>query len=156
MASPAIRIRTTADLETCVRLLAEVHEASGYPVNWPADPVAWLSPWEALGCWVVTVDDEVVGHLIVTAEGAREALVERLFVEPRRTGSGLGRLLLEHAVTFARSQGRHLLLDVVASRDGAAGFYRKAGWQEIARTPIDWAGDQASELIRFSAPPLSS
>ncbi|MEV8378511.1 GNAT family N-acetyltransferase [Kribbella sp. NPDC056861] len=152
MASTAIRTRTATDLDTCVLILAEVHKTAGYPVNWPADPGGWLSPDNALGCWVLTVDDEVAGHLIVTAEGDQEALVERLFVDPRRTGGGLGGQLLAYAVAFAAEQHRRLLLDVVDSRHGAAGFYRRAGWREIGRTPIDWGGTQASELIRFSAP----
>lgn len=152
MASTAIRLRTAADLEACVRLLAEVHRSAGYPVNWPADPAGWLSPQEALGCWVLTLDGEVAGHLIVTAESADGALVERLFVDPARTGSGLGRQLLEYAIAFAEEQGRHLTLDVVDSSQGAAGFYRKAGWRETGRTPIDWGGTRASEMIRFEPP----
>jgi [ribosomal protein S18]-alanine N-acetyltransferase len=152
VAGTAIRTRTAGDLKTCVRILAEVHKTAGYPVNWPADPTGWLSPEDALGCWVLTVDDEVMGHLIVTAEGAHEALVERLFVDPRRTGGGLGGQLLEYAVAFAAAQGRRLLLDVVDSHHGAVGFYRRAGWHEIGRTAIDWGGAHASELIRFSAP----
>lgn len=33
-----IRPRTQADLDTCVRVLATVHEQNGYPLNWPAGP----------------------------------------------------------------------------------------------------------------------
>ncbi|MDX6283356.1 MAG: [ribosomal protein S18]-alanine N-acetyltransferase, partial [Kribbellaceae bacterium] len=108
-----IRLRTATDLDDCVQLLAEVHKTAGYPVNWPADPGGWLSPEEALGCWVLTLDGELAGHLIVTAEGADAALVERLFVDPRRTRAGLGRQLLEYAIDFAAEQGRRLTLDVV-------------------------------------------
>jgi GNAT superfamily N-acetyltransferase len=150
--STLIRTRTAADLDDCVRLLAEVHKTAGYPVNWPADPGGWLSPEEALGCWVLTLDGELAGHLIVTAEDADTALVERLFVDPRRTRAGLGRQLLEHAIDFAAEQGRRLTLDVVNSRHGAVEFYRRAGWQETGRIPIDWGGDQASEMIRFERP----
>lgn len=147
-----IRPRSETDLDDCVGLLAEVHKSAGYPVNWPADPANWLSPPDALGIWVLTLDGKIAGHLIVTAEGTEGALVERLFVDPRRMGLGLGRQLLEYAIAFAGKVGRRLMLDVVGSRDGAVGFYRKAGWRETGRTPIDWGGDQASELIRFEAP----
>jgi GNAT superfamily N-acetyltransferase len=154
--STEIRTRTAADLEDCVRLLAEVHKEAGYPVNWPADPGGWLSPAEALGCWVLTLDGEIAGHLIITAEGPAAALIERLFVDPRRTRAGLGRRLLEYAIDFALEQGRRLTLDVVNSRHGAVEFYRRAGWRETGRKPIDWAGDQASEMICFEAPELAS
>jgi GNAT superfamily N-acetyltransferase len=155
--STEIRPRTAADLDACVQLLAEVHKSAGYPVNWPVDPGGWLSPEEALGCWVLTLDGEVAGHLVVTAEGAQGALVERLFVDPGRTRAGLGRQLLEYAITFAGEHGRQLLLDVVDNHHGAVEFYRRTGWRESGRTPIDWAGDYASELIRFEPPsPVST
>jgi GNAT superfamily N-acetyltransferase len=147
-----IRARTATDLDDCIRLLAEVHKTAGYPVNWPADPGGWLSPEEALGCWVLTLDGEVAGHLIVTGAGSDGALVERLFVDPGRTRAGLGRQLLEYAIDFAREQGRQLMLDVVDKPGGAVDFYRRTGWREAGRIPIDWGGDQASEMIRFQAP----
>jgi len=152
-----LRTRTATDLPGCVRLLADVHKSGGYPVNWPADPAAWLTQGNALGSWVLTLDGEVVGHLTVTAEGPDDALVERLFVDPQRTRAGLGRRLLDHAVAFAEEQGRQLALEVVDNHGPAIGFYRNAGWRESGRTPIDWGGDQASALIRFEAPlPTSS
>ena len=152
MTSTLIRTRMPDDLDDCVRLLAEVHKTAGYPMNWPTDPGGWLSPEEALGSWVLTLDGEVAGHLIVTAEGSDAALVERLFVDPRRTRAGLGRQLLEYAVAFAAEQHRRLILDVVNSRHGAVEFYQRAGWREIGRIPIDWGGELASEMIRFEAP----
>ncbi|MFI5712868.1 GNAT family N-acetyltransferase [Kribbella sp. NPDC051620] len=170
MTSMLIRPRTPADLDGCVRLLAEVHKNSGYPVNWPADPAGWLSPEGALGCWVLTLDGELAGHLIVTAEaaeslggagavggadpldGAGGALVERLFVDPRRARAGLGRRLLEYAGDFAAERGLRLVLDVVDKPGGAVDFYRRTGWREAGRIPIDWGGKDASEIIRFEAP----
>ncbi|GAA3578749.1 GNAT family N-acetyltransferase [Kribbella ginsengisoli] len=152
MTSTLIRTRTAADLDACVRLLAEVHKNSAYPVNWPADPAGWLSPEEALGCWVLTVEGELAGHLIVTAEGTDTALVERLFVDPRRTRAGFGRRLLEFAIDFAAERGLRLVLDVVDKPDGAVDFYRRTGWREAGRIPIDWGGAEASEMIRFEAP----
>lgn len=152
MTSTELRTRTAADLDDCVQLLAEVHKSGGYPVNWPADPAAWLTSGNALGSWVLTLDGEVVGHLSVTAGGPGEALVERLFVDPLRTRAGFGRRLLEHAVAFAGEHGRQLALDVVDNHRAAVSFHRNAGWRESRRTPIDWGGDQASALIRFEAP----
>jgi GNAT superfamily N-acetyltransferase len=101
---------------------------------------------------VLTLDGQVAGHLIVTAEGTDGALVERLFVDPRRTRLGLGRRLLEYATDFAGDQGVCLMLDVVDNPDGAVDFYRRTGWREAGRIPIDWGGDLATEMIRFAAP----
>jgi [ribosomal protein S18]-alanine N-acetyltransferase len=149
-----IRERGDGDLEACVRLLREVHEQSGYPINWPADPARWLTPQAALGCWAALSDGQVVGHVVLTAVADR-AEVERLFVDPSATGKGIGRQLLEHCVRTAACLGRTLSLEVVDNGGAAVHLYRRAGWLETGRTPIDWGGGQASELIRFEAPPVA-
>jgi GNAT superfamily N-acetyltransferase len=152
VAAIAIRVRTDDDLDECVRFLRDVHLTAGYPVNWPADPPSWLTPDNALGCWVITVDGKVAGHVVLTADGPDTALVERLFVDPQQTGNGLGRRLLEYCVAAA---DRPVALEVADNCHAAIALYGRAGWRESRRTPIDWAGDQASELIRFEAPASS-
>ena len=148
-----IRERADADLEVCVELLRDVHEVGGYPVNWPVDPRAWLTPVDGLGCWVAVVYGRVVGHVALTAEGPDGAQVERLFVDPTATRAGIGRQLLEHCVTTAAGLGRKLSLEVVDKPGAAAiALYRRAGWLETGRTPIDWGGDQASHLLHFEPP----
>ncbi|NIK56584.1 GNAT family N-acetyltransferase [Kribbella shirazensis] len=146
-----IRDRRAEDLPVCVQLLREVHQRAGYPINWPGDPVRWLTPDGALGCWVAVDKDRVVGHVALTAVDDR-AEVERLFVDPEATRKGIGRRLLEHCVTTAAELGRELSLEVVDDRGSAIHLYRRAGWLETGRTPIDWGGDRASELIRFAGP----
>ena len=135
----------------CVELLRDVHERGGYPINWPADPARWLSPESALGSWVAVGDGPVVGHVVLTAVDDH-AEVERLFVDPNATRQGIGRQLLDHCVRTAAGLGRKLSLEVVDNRGPAVQLYRRAGWRETRRTPIDWAGEHASELIHFTAP----
>lgn len=146
-----IRVRGDEDLGVCVELLRDVYERAAYPINWPADPRAWLTPENRLGCWVAVSDAGVVGHVVLTAVGDG-AEVERLFVDPRATRQGIGRRLLDHCVTTAADLGRKLSLEVVDNRGAALHLYRRAGWLEAGRTPINWGGDQASELVRFVAP----
>ncbi|WP_344233107.1 GNAT family N-acetyltransferase [Kribbella hippodromi] len=149
-----IRNRRDEDLDVCVGLLRAVHEQAGYPINWPEDPRGWLTPASRLGCWVAESDGRVAGHVVLTAVGDR-AEVERLFVDPAVTRKGIGRRLLDHCVTTAAELGRELSLEVVDNRGAAVHLYRRAGWTETTRTPIDWGGEQATELIRFS-PPVST
>jgi ribosomal-protein-alanine N-acetyltransferase len=150
-----IRERTDKDLPACVEILRAVHQFGGYPINWPADPDRWLTPPAALGIWVAVEGEQVVGHVVLTAadEGAE---VERLFVDPSLTGRGLGRQLLDHCVATADDLHRPLALDVVDNRGPAVHLYRKAGWQETGREPIDWGGEHATELIHFTAPARNS
>ncbi|TDD27601.1 N-acetyltransferase [Kribbella turkmenica] len=148
-----IRERTDADLETCVEVLRDVHELAGYPVNWPADPRAWLTPVEGLGCWVAVAEGRVIGHVALTADGPDGAQVERLFVDPGATRAGAGRMLLEYCAAASAGLGRKLSLEVVDMPGAAAiALYRRAGWRETGRTPIDWAGDHASHLLHFEPP----
>ena len=48
--------------------------------------------------------------------------------------------------------GRKLSLEVVDNRGAAVTLYRKAGWRETGRTPIDWGGEHASAVLHFDAP----
>lgn len=145
-----IRPRTEIDLEPCITFLRAVHDQSGYPVNWPADPRDWLTPPDALGCWVITVEDRVAGHVAVTRGGPGRALVERLFVDPAETGAGLGRRLLDHCLTVAAEHNVDLALEVADNCHAAIGLYQRAGWHETGRTPITWGGTTASTVIAFA------
>jgi GNAT superfamily N-acetyltransferase len=148
-----IRERREADLETCVGFLRDVHDTAGYPVNWPKEPRDWLTPPGMLGAWVVTGEDgRVVGHVALTEDGSDGAAVERLFVDPKVTGGGYGRGLLEHAVAMGTALDRRVGLEVADNCHAAIRMYRRAGWRETGRTPIDWGGDQASAVLHFAQP----
>lgn len=147
-----IRLRTDADLETCVAFLRTVHAKAGYPVNWPAEPRDWLTPPDLLGCWVITVEDRVAGHVAVTRGGPGQALVERLFVDPAETGAGLGRQLLDHCLAVAAEHNLDLGLEVADNCHAAIALYKRAGWHETSRTPITWGGSTASAVINFTPP----
>ncbi|HEV8055129.1 MAG TPA: GNAT family N-acetyltransferase [Nocardioidaceae bacterium] len=151
-----IRQRTVLDLGACARVLKSVHRTFGYPVNWPADPVRWLSPQEDINAWVATADARVVGHLALaarpSARPAREAMVERFFVDPTSTGLGIGRRLLDHGLASARAQALDVALEVADNCQAAVELYRRAGWRETAQMPIDWGRDKASTLLRFEPP----
>ncbi|UQU66607.1 GNAT family N-acetyltransferase [Couchioplanes caeruleus] len=120
-----VRDRQTEDLEECVRLLRDVHEADGYPMNWPADPIRWLSP---PGRHLVALrDGAVAGHVVVTAAGE----LSRLFVDPARRGLGLASLLVSAAERYGARR-----LEVVDGR--VAGFYERLGWTLTGTKRADW------------------
>lgn len=82
--------------------------------------------------WVLEVDGAVVGWHRVTLHGARAEL-EDLWLEPSAIGTGLGRLLFEHALGVAATHGASRL--EWDAEPYAEGFYRAMGGREVGRTP---------------------
>ncbi|MET7751293.1 GNAT family N-acetyltransferase [Micromonospora sp. NPDC005367] len=156
---PIVRQRTDRDLAACVRVLAEVHERDGYPVNWPSFPDAWLTPPSLMASWVAELDGRVAGHVGLSRSdvgdaapglwGARAgvridatAVVNRLFVAPWARGRGVGALLMAQAVSAAQDRGLHPVLDVVASDTAATALYERLGWQLLATVEQQWSPEQ--------------
>lgn len=166
---PLLRPRGAEDLDACVAALAQTHHADGYPMNWPADPAAWLCSGESLGAWVAELDGRVAGHLRLSRStpddqapglwsartGApREncAVVSRLFVAPAARGHGLGALLLEHGAARARDRGLHPVLDVVAKHRAPNALYERLGWEPLG-TREAWWGPSGKVTLRCWAAP---
>lgn len=62
--------------------------------------------------------------------------IEALFVHPQARGQGLGKRLLQEAVTVYHCR----LVDVNEQNPQALGFYQHLGFQIIGRSPTDEAG----------------
>ncbi|VEA49214.1 acetyltransferase [Salmonella enterica subsp. arizonae] len=71
--------------------------------------------------WVAVTDqDEPVGFMLLTGEH-----MDALFVDPDFRGCGIGKLLIEHALTLAP----HLTTSVNEQNIQAVGFYKKTGFK---------------------------
>lgn len=136
-----IRQRRAADLRACVDILADVHEHDGYPMYWPADPAAWLSPSDTLKTWVaVTGDERIAGHVMLRATSDDGVVsLSRLFVAPKGRGHGAARALLGQAMRWAGEQGARLVLEVSSERGHAAmALYEAAGWHRTHSAQASW------------------
>ncbi|MDR6293960.1 putative acetyltransferase [Inquilinus ginsengisoli] len=98
--------------------------------------LAMAELWVAAGA-----GDAPVGFM-----GLAEAKVEMLFVDPDRHGLGTGRALLAHAAALKGA----LTLDVNEQNPGAVAFYRRCGFRETGRSPVDGMG-MAFPLIHMAA-----
>jgi putative acetyltransferase len=81
--------------------------------------------------WVAVEDDRPVGFLGMAGNKA-----ESLFVDPDHHRRGVGRALLAHAF---RLYGP-LRIDVNEQNHAARAFYRRMGFEEIGRSPLDDLG----------------
>lgn len=165
-----VRPRTDADLDDCVRVLAEVHGRDGYPLNWPDSPAVWLTPQALVAAWVAHRDGRVVGHVCLSRGGPGDAapglwsartggsaeasaVVNRLYVAPSARGHGIGALLMQRAVAAARERGLHPVLDVVASDTAAAALYERLGWQLLATVDQKWGPERTVSVRCYAAAP---
>jgi DNA-binding MarR family transcriptional regulator/GNAT superfamily N-acetyltransferase len=92
-------------------------------------------------CRVAEKDGRVVGSVFVVEADAETAKLRLLYVEPEIRGEGLGRRLVEEALSFARSAGyRRMTLwtnDLLAA---ARHIYEKAGFRLVSEEPHESFG----------------
>jgi len=78
------------------------------------------------------VDGEVAGCVALRALDRATVEMKRLYVRPSSRGTGLGKLLVEAAISAARQSGyAELRLDTLASMASAQRLYRAFGFLEI-------------------------
>lgn len=82
--------------------------------------------------WVaVTEKDEPVAFMLLTGEH-----MDALFVDPTVRGCGVGKLLIEHALTLAPK----LTTNVNEQNEQAVGFYKKMGFKVTGSSETDDLG----------------
>jgi len=160
-----VRPRRPVDLPRCIEVLGEVHRLDRYPMQWPADPAAWLQPPGLAAAWVAEQDGQVVGHIALVNSGdgmppngvAAAALpiaeISRLFVAPQARGGGLARALLDAVTAQTGHEGRRLVLEVVDDA-AAVAFYERLGWRQVTTRPANWTTSQGRRPLvrRYAAP----
>jgi N-acetylglutamate synthase-like GNAT family acetyltransferase len=78
-------------------------------------------------------DGAIVGFSAVLPREGPEMDLDGLFVEPHLWRHGIGRLLVEHSVVFARAQGSAALH--VVGNPHAEEFYRACGFEMLGTVP---------------------
>jgi DNA-binding MarR family transcriptional regulator/GNAT superfamily N-acetyltransferase len=85
-------------------------------------------------CWIAEVDGQNVGHIFCVKhpEEAETAKLRLLFVEPSARGMGLGDVLVNECVRFARSVGyKRVVLWTQSMLGTAHRIYEKAGFRLV-------------------------
>jgi GNAT superfamily N-acetyltransferase len=87
--------------------------------------------------WVATAADGGVAGIVALGPGEEPDTLDldKLFVEPQRIRTGVGRVLLARAIIEARRRGADRL--TILSDPYAAGFYERNGARWIDEAPSD-------------------
>jgi len=81
-------------------------------------------------CWVVEYKHKIVGYVVVT-HGGGDAELLNLAVSPEMQRKGIGRLLLDHAMTLIHGKADMLFLEVRVSNRKAIELYSREGFFEV-------------------------
>jgi len=82
--------------------------------------------------WIVEQNGEIMGTVGVVAETQETAVIRWLLVDPSLRGQGIGREIMERAVSFARKSGyRSVYLWTVEILEAAALLYLSLGFQIV-------------------------
>lgn len=168
----SVRPRGDLDVPVLCELLAEQQATSRYPYRWPLPfPVEdFLVRDHGQASWVAEIDGAIVGQVTVasvesevlcadfrTATGCPDpAVVSAMFVGMAVRGRGVGSMLLDTAVTWARERDRVPVLDVVPLPDTALTFYQHRGWVEIGRRRVDWLPHDNPCVYSLALPPFTA
>jgi ribosomal protein S18 acetylase RimI-like enzyme len=113
--------------------------------------IAAIDPWLSLGYSAAALARWLgrgarAGQVLVTGEPVQAIIVVQpdvllgnfialLAVRPEAAGQGLGRALIDHAARMTWKKRRWLYVSSDAANRPAAAFYRRVGFEKIARIP---------------------
>jgi DNA-binding MarR family transcriptional regulator/GNAT superfamily N-acetyltransferase len=101
--------------------------------------------------WIAEVDGRRAGSIFCTRRDEEVAQLRMLFVEPGARGLGIGALLVDECIAFAREAGyRSMLLWTTSVLTAARRLYRRLGFELFEQEPFhDFGPELVSEYWRL-------
>lgn len=135
-AGAVVRTETRpGDIGSLIRLHGVLYAAeTGYSMEFEAYVAKTFSGYRwPLGArerlWLVEKDGTLAGSIAIVKASETQAQLRWLLLDARLRGRGIGRALVQEAVTFARAQGyASIVLWTEDSLVTAASLYRQAGF----------------------------
>jgi GNAT superfamily N-acetyltransferase len=86
--------------------------------------------------WVAELDGRRVGSVYCVRHSDEVAQLRLLFVDSEARGHGVGRLLVERCIDFARERGyERMMLSTVSPLESARRIYEAAGFRQTKEEP---------------------
>jgi GNAT superfamily N-acetyltransferase len=106
-------------------------------------------------CWIATADGRPAGCVLCVRRDDAVAQLRLLLVEPWARGLGLGGLLIDACVAFARGAGyRELVLWTNEPLTAARRLYDRRGFRLVAEKPhADWGVDLVGQELALALSP---
>jgi [ribosomal protein S18]-alanine N-acetyltransferase len=137
--APLLRPMVPGDLDGVIRIERMIYEHPWTLGNFRDSLHAGYS------CWMLECGGSVAGYGVLMI-GVEEAHVLNLSVAREWQRCGLGRYLLQHFITIARSENvRCILLEVRLSNTPARALYAQAGFRELYVRSGYYPGAQGRE-----------
>jgi GNAT superfamily N-acetyltransferase len=142
----------------CALLIDVVHDGASIgflaPLTYQRAAQYWEQVFSSLGdslvLWVAVSEGVVVGTiqlaLVIKENGRHRAEIQKLMVLTEYRGQGISTRLMSAAESFARENGRTLLVLDTQAGSPAEAVYRHLGWQKSGEIP-DYAGTPDGRLI---------
>ena len=143
-----VRTAGSADVEAVSRLEDECLGVDAWSKGLVREGIAGALP--TVVYLVAEVDDEVVGHAVVSAAGDIAEL-QRIAVAAAHRRSGVASALLAEVLEVAgRTEADRLLLEVREDNQAALAFYARSGFTEIDRRPRYYADGATAVVLRLA------
>jgi N-acetylglutamate synthase-like GNAT family acetyltransferase len=157
----SITIRTDlrpGDLDTIVSFHSTVYARErGWDATFEAHVAGPLSqfvrsPTNRERIWIAERDGQIVGCIAIVAAAPSTAQLRWFLVDPSARGAGLGKRLLQEALTFCKDCGYgDVILWTERCLTAAAHLYRLAGFRKVEEKPGKlWGADVVEEKYQLS------
>jgi ribosomal protein S18 acetylase RimI-like enzyme len=137
----ALRLRKaeSGEADTLTKLAIRSKQWWGYDdafMDKIRDDMVVAEEWLLRDHAVVAEDNGMMAGYAISRVDAREAFLRDLFIDPPFIGRGIGSVLFEDALAFARAQ-RVNRLTLIADPN-AVGFYERYGLRVVGREPSSY------------------
>jgi [ribosomal protein S18]-alanine N-acetyltransferase len=151
--APVIRpLGNAAEAEFCARFMAASEPWRTLGIT--AEPLFQKLTDPAREVHVATVDDQIVGVLILQLAGPLNGYLQTIATHPGWRGRGLGTRLMQFAEARIFRQSPNVFLCVSDFNHRAQAFYKRLGYQRVGELTDFLAPGRSEILMRKTNGPL--